>query len=1240
MSQSQVQGHFLHRMSSFDQGDDATYPTAVNGSGTRIYGSRTQRAGSNTSAQYDDVPAGRQNVAYPFQSTTNAPNSGGYQHQDFPPTPSYQASYNPQLYSATHAQYHLQSPTGTAASNISGYPPYNPAAYQPSMTLPQPPYSYQTQQSYLDPSGSRSPVQPPPVPPRPYEHQNDNSTISFDTTPLPSYGYQPQETYHRPPLPPTPNTAPLPSRSTYTPPAPPPPPFSPDRDAFPSMTSTTSRRYSHRNSLSQPSHVRNYEQPPSIQSSLPPIPRHSSSSSFSARYPDHQTTSPSFRSGSSLPPTPGTPGPTPPQHSPQHLPQHMGMTGTHPHRRPLPGPPSSKEGYFGDPSSQSDSEAEDDEEPAYGDLMKEVEAAVMGRGSRLNSRSNHHEIPADGQQVIGESQVADPLFSSETSTDTSSSPEANHANGNVATIGIGHDINYGNYSDQSEAEALAGLAAMHMADEQDAAEELRKNSGAGSAQGSVQRQRHPRHSRFPGESSSDSDVHVDMDTYGGGFSGHIHYGDQPVSEPSQPTTYPEHRPSLGASSSQRSEISGDSYDIQRASYSGSISGYDDMRPFPPTLSARVDTGGTGGLAEPTMHPRRLSFDDGDEIILAESEGARDSGQHSSSTDEMPDMFFHPGHSSKRSLPTASIGALAKNRVPQLMPAGTYQNPDKLHQYDQHGRVTYPPAPDAYSQLLSPSGTPVPRSSSLISHGSAPQTVTPLRSKTDADRARIKQQQLMGLRSASPYGEMLDSSVSQSAELLGLPEIPAGKRKKFNPSKLSTNDFKKCAEPWALSSITAWIKEMSEGETDLKEQAIVDGIVALFLHKVPTMNATDAESLGARVVKAMFQSDVLMKEEEWVRFGVEPMCGVLYQMTGTGCYSARVHAEPSFEHTQPFPSRCYSHHCMRTLKKINLQAQVLEPQRKVEDWATFYKVTKNSIEAASRKEVERQNILHEIVTTEDAYMDQINVLRILYRDELARAQPPIITPKKKDSFLRDVFGKVEIIKQINEDHLLPQLKYRQQEQGPWVVGFSDIFREWVRKAKVAYVDYAASFPNASFLVRQEAERNILFRNFLDAVRDNERSKRLGWDTYLKAPITRLQRYSLLLSTVAKNMPQDSEEKNNLRTAIEEIKAVTLECDMRVAEMSKNVELAELASKLQLRSGMEKVQLNLTHLGREIIFKGDLQRTGSNKFTWLEIYAILFDHYLVLSKRSIQRDTTGGKQEKYDVSKLVRLLIVFI
>jgi hypothetical protein len=480
----------------------------------------------------------------------------------------------------------------------------------------------------------------------------------------------------------------------------------------------------------------------------------------------------------------------------------------------------------------------------------------------------------------------------------------------------------------------------------------------------------------------------------------------------------------------------------------------------------------------------------------------------------------------------------------------------------------------------------------------------------------------GMRSGGSPVYGTETPVSTIA--LDLPTLPPGPRlKPFNPGKLAEIDYNRCPEPWALSGIAAWVKEVGEHETDLKEKTIVDGIVELFKFKVPQMNTADAETLGERVVKAMFDCGILLREEEWVKFGQGTISGVLWQLTGSGCYAPKLH-----EHE--IPGRCYSHHCHRTLKKINLQ---LVPQRKQEDWATFYKMTKEQIESANKKDVLRQNNLHEIVTTEDDYMDQLNVIRVLYRDQLQRWQPPIIDHKRISLFIHDVFGKVDAVKKVNEDFLLAQLKYRQQEQGPWIIGFSDIFREWVRKAKAAYIDYAASFPNASFLVRKEAERNMLFKQFLDQARENEQSKRLGWDTYLKSPITRLQRYSLMLATVHKNMLQETEEKTNLQSAIDEIRTVTLECDAKVAEMSKKVELLELGSKLMLRPGME-IKLNLDHLGRELIFRGDLQRMGGNRFTWLEIHAILFDNYLVLAKTVSQRDSSGtAKLERYDVSKVV-------
>lgn len=464
-------------------------------------------------------------------------------------------------------------------------------------------------------------------------------------------------------------------------------------------------------------------------------------------------------------------------------------------------------------------------------------------------------------------------------------------------------------------------------------------------------------------------------------------------------------------------------------------------------------------------------------------------------------------------------------------------------------------------------------------------------------------------------------------------LPTGRRKKFVPSKLTAADIKRCAEPWALSGITAWIREMAEGEPDLKRKTLEEGVLKLFCAKVPTMNVADAELLSAKVIDSMFAAGILIPEEEWVKFGTGRLSGVLWQLTGSGCYARKLHEDEGVVprlHGNGIPVRCYSYHCGRTLKKVDLDNMMSEEDVVVLDWATFHGVTKEDIQGKPKKEVERQNVLHEVITGEEEYMGQLDVLRLLYRDWLRAWQPPIIAANRMDKFLDAVFGKVDAVQQINKEHLLAQLKYRQREQGPWIVGLSDLFREWIRKARPIYIEYCSSFPYASYLIRKEASRNLLFRQFLDVVRDHKRSKRLEWTTFVKAPITRLQRYGLLLETVKKNMPGESEEKTNLDRALDEIKKVTHECDEKVAEMTRKIELLELQSMLVLRPGFQSV-LNLDHLGRELLKQGDLQRQGSKGVRWVDTHALLFDHYFILAKAVPSKDGRGDK--KFDVSKEV-------
>lgn len=1197
----------LPRRPSFDAGDDVRFfdgnEVPFRGAGGyQSYGETTP----TSSSQHMGSPSANVQSSIPYRTNTqSAAALGGYQHQyqTGPPGP---ASYNPAQYQQ-HTQYHPQSyATPQTAFPTSSYQPYIPAAYSDSNLNRS--TSVYNSSNYYDsnpPTGYPTSPPPPPPPPRPSELAQSPQASAYGTTSRhePSYQYPSRQTSSS-------STAANHNGSghpTASPPAPPPPPHE---------TNVSGRAYSHASSIAEGGYH--------YAATTPGASSYASSTLNTYGSPDINRNS-SFAShvsnpSSSFASSPQPSVPTPPSRQPSNRSsQRTNTLDRHPQGRSLPGVPSESESehdYFfsGQYEQRQTRTSHHGTGSSYDELMLHLDEAIVGSSGHRRTDSRYHD-PSDPDP--------DALFSGASPRPLVSPDEVpTHLNGHIASTGGAAYINYAAFTDDSDAEAAAGLAAMQALDEQERAEDARRRSGSATLFPSQSR---PNDVGFPGstsqELSSDSDyAGYDLGLAGGGYVPNMHYGDVPVSNyasaatVSQSDYYDRLNPRMGSVRSSGVSSEG------RESQTSGLDSIPPTEPFYPFSSvrdvARVDTGGTGGLTEPSAHARRLSYEDGDEAALVDSEMGQTSGSASPSKDSLPDLFFHPGMSQQRPLPPPPSISDPGTRLPNLIPAGTYTQQSRFAQYTDtsSNRLSFPAAPDQYasSVLLSPSV--VPRSTSLLTTRNVSRAEQPIRSKTDADRARLlRQAQLTG----RPFSDVYDATSPQSAVALDLPAIP---RKRFNPAKLSSDQFKKCSEPWALGSVLAWIRDLAEEEVDLKEHSIVEGMVALFMHKVPTMNTTEAEALGDRVVKEMFKADALMREEEWVKFGPGTMSGVLYQLTGSGCYSSKLH----LHHTR---GRCYSYHCMRTLKKLD--PNTLPVEKKMEDWATFYKLKKEDWENHDKKEIERQNVLHEVVTSEDLYIGQLDVLRELYRDPLSAAQPPIIPSKKLSNFLQEVFGGVDKVKKVNQDYLLGQLKYRQSEQGPWIVGFSDIFREWIRKARSVYVEYAANYPRADYLMRREAERNIHFRTFLDQAREDKRSSRLSWDSYLKGPITRLQRYGLLLSTVQKNMIKDSEEKTNLAFALDEIRAATFECDAKLAEMGKKMDLIELGTKLRLRPPMEKeVELNLDHLGREIIFRGELLRAGGKGFQWVDTHAILFDHYLVLAK-SLSRDR---KERYYDVSKV--------
>jgi len=1159
--QQQQQGGYLPRRQSFQNGDDSPFFDQA-------------RAQPGTTANRGEDELFLTSPTEPSSATSATGRSSfgsggamaGYQHQYQGQSPTATPStYNPQVFArsqSTSLPYHPSS--RYASPTIPSYSPQQPANYTPAAYNPA---------AYAQHVNA--------VPQRTATYSGFNNYTHSQSAPavpqLPSV----QSQQHKPPFSPTqgpPPTAPLAFQqhqqsSQYGTPA--------------SAASTQSTPY-------EQSYHSAYSGGPYFSSNLTTSsasPALASSQTFSttqAPYPSFSQIpvgpnyaggdANSFSNRASRSNSGSSPGPSPPTHSSAS----PGLQ-RHPTNAPLPSRPP-----MADVPEESDWEMRSGRVPARAQptqesLMDDIVADLGGTAGAQRPR------PINGTASDGD---LDQLRRYDSRASTVHSAQgaagADRTSSTASTLNRNNVQGTYDWEDDSDPEGAFGVYEMQQADLDD----RRFSGGAASFTPTEQRSRATSTAPLPPppeeQPVSDTEfVGMDLGLFSGGYAGNLAYGND-VGSP--PPTAP------------NAEDTGRPLPYPRS--------YDNETAYPPFQEADMDYGGTGGLQPPALH--RMSFDNGDERVSVHSRG---SGSDSPFKEDYPDMFYHPGLSN-RPLPALPPGSDSSSLL-------SVQTPNRGPH--QHGHSLSADArADAYQNAQNQQ---VERSISLSSHSHTPAIQLPGRSRTDAAderRKALKQmtaQQQLAAQQGLPYdGYDTGTPASMTYDVITL---PSGRRRKFVPAKLTPADIRRCAEPWALSSIAAWIREMADGEPDLKRKTIEEGLEKLFTSKVPTMNVADAETLSAMVTDSMLDAGILIPEEEWVKFGQGSLSGVLWQLTGSGCYAPRLH-----EHEMP--GRCYSHHCTRTLKKANLDELLAEESVKKEDWQTFYKLPRTVVDDRPKKEIERQNNLHEIVTSEEEFNNQMEVLRILYRDQLRAWQPPIIAPNRLEKFLETVFGKVELLQKANKDNLLAQLKYRQSEQGPWIVGFSDIFREWIRKAKDAFLAYSTAYSYAQYTVRKESARNVLFRQFLDHVRGHKRSERLGWDTFLKAPITRLQRYTLLLGVVLKNTVGDSEEKSNLERAIAEIKDVTLECDKIVDEMQKKVSLIELQSMLILRPGFQSV-LNLDHLGRELILQGDLQRMGSKGVRWVDTHALLFDHYFILAKAIVAKD--GKNDKKYDVSKEV-------
>ncbi|KAJ7282099.1 Dbl domain-containing protein [Mycena rebaudengoi] len=191
----------------------------------------------------------------------------------------------------------------------------------------------------------------------------------------------------------------------------------------------------------------------------------------------------------------------------------------------------------------------------------------------------------------------------------------------------------------------------------------------------------------------------------------------------------------------------------------------------------------------------------------------------------------------------------------------------------------------------------------------------------------------------------------------------------------------------------------------------------------------------------------------------------------------------------------------------------------EEWP--HTVPKEVLTQLPDSEINRQTIIHKLISKEDQYVQDLDIVESVFLKPLRTALPPVIPLERLEDFIDDVFGNILDLRECNR-RLLEVMYVRQREQSPVIQ------RHWL-----AYPIYIGHHPLAEKRMKEEQDANPEFRLFLESSRGGE-SLRLDLKHFLNRPSEHLQKYPVLLEAIYHETAEGNPDADYLMEAIEAIK----------------------------------------------------------------------------------------------------------
>ncbi|MGH0151225.1 UNVERIFIED_CONTAM: hypothetical protein FKN15_042703 [Acipenser sinensis] len=275
----------------------------------------------------------------------------------------------------------------------------------------------------------------------------------------------------------------------------------------------------------------------------------------------------------------------------------------------------------------------------------------------------------------------------------------------------------------------------------------------------------------------------------------------------------------------------------------------------------------------------------------------------------------------------------------------------------------------------------------------------------------------------------------------------------------------------------------------------------------------------------------------------------------------------------------------------------------------------SLDTMSPIERKRQGYIHELIETEERYMDDLQLVVEVFQKPLTESE------KLTESEMGMIFVNWKELIMSNFE-LLKALRERKKMGGEKmpVQMIGDILAAELSHMQ-AYIRFCSCQLNGAAILQEKTDEQPEFKDFLKRLATDPGCKGMPFSSFLLKPMQRITRYPLIIKNILENTSETYPDYTHLKQALERAEELCSQVNEGVRKKENSDRLEWIQTHIQCDELTEQLIFNsLTNcLGpRKLLHSGKLYKTKSNK----ELYGFLFNDFLLLTYTNKQLTSFGS------------------